>query len=955
VPEPPDTADPCAGVPDRCPQQGAIGCDGTAALACLPAAGGCLVWVTSGECEDGDPCTTDECVEGEGCTRDDAPDGTPCDDQNPCTETDTCRAGACEGEGTPIACRCAGHGEDWCEEEHGDGDPCNGLLTCDQTLPEPACVLGPAVTCLPDEPCRTFVCDPATGGCAPEEAPDGERCVDPDLPCGSGLCEAGVCTAPVDDATCDGVDDDCDGLTDDECPTDPCVGVPGRCSTAGAVRCEGGAARTCSDTGGGCLAWSAPEDCADADPCTTDECVAGVGCRHTPAVGDATCDGADDDCDGETDEDCPTGAYRLRAGAVVGAGGVLAGSGGQAAVRVGAALQGEASDGTYTLVAPGGSGPETGRLRTAAGPANGTLTFTLRLYVDGAATTWTETHADVPVADGRFTLALGSRTPLDAGRLRAGVATVSVSVGAGPELTPRLALRPVPYALRADDAAALGGEPAAAFASAADLADLVEDERIADYARVGDLVTPFCTSGSYTALIANVPTGLVLRDGATFLQNPIAQQGTWASLVDEPELDVLYVRTAQLDDVADVAQGNRWDQVDGAPDWSEWLTWARLEAEGRRTFAQRAGGGQWAQLEGRPDAIGALWCATRCAPRADGDCHTHTCDGATETCLPAAPLPDGTACGGGEGRCVAGDCRGAVCGGVSCPYLPGYDVVCNPQDHCEYGPVAVPAGEAWRVRDVWIWVPPGAAALGAPADEAGSADAERPVHTVRFVEGFFLAKYEITTAEYEACVGATGRCTAPSTTDDNAAGWGANGSGQGRGDHPQNGLTWQQARDLCAWRAPGGRLPTEAEWEYAASGREHRVWPWGAAAPTCVEAVFDPGGTAGRPWGCADCPDYSCSGTRRVDDPDDPGAASAVGAAHMAGNVAEWVQDAWHATYASAPQDGSAWGSASGGTGLLRGGDFTAFEGGLRSAARVQAGAGVRKATIGARCVRPRN
>ena len=55
-------------------------------------------------------------------------------------------------------------------------------------------------------------------------------------------------------------------------------------------------------------------------------------------------------------------------------------------------------------------------------------------------------------------------------------------------------------------------------------------------------------------------------------------------------------------------------------------------------------------------------------------------------------------------------------------------------------------------------------------------------------------------------------------------------------DHPVTEVTWAGARDYCAWR--GGRLPTEAEWEAAARGREARPFPWGSSMPTAELAVI---------------------------------------------------------------------------------------------------------------------
>jgi formylglycine-generating enzyme required for sulfatase activity len=97
------------------------------------------------------------------------------------------------------------------------------------------------------------------------------------------------------------------------------------------------------------------------------------------------------------------------------------------------------------------------------------------------------------------------------------------------------------------------------------------------------------------------------------------------------------------------------------------------------------------------------------------------------------------------------------------------------------------------------------------------------------------------------------------------------------GDHPATGLTFDEARDFCAWASARGgaavRLPTGDEWEAAARGDDARPWPWGES--------FDPGRCA-----CAEADAWTTAPVGAH-----PGGASPCGAEQMAGNVWEWVGD----------------------------------------------------------------
>jgi formylglycine-generating enzyme required for sulfatase activity len=167
---------------------------------------------------------------------------------------------------------------------------------------------------------------------------------------------------------------------------------------------------------------------------------------------------------------------------------------------------------------------------------------------------------------------------------------------------------------------------------------------------------------------------------------------------------------------------------------------------------------------------------------------------------------------------------------------------------------------------------------------------DRPVHSVT-IAPFTISKSEITVDQYQQCVDA-GACTAAThwREDCNAE------LAEGAGDHPINCTTWYMAQDFATWI--GGRLPTEAEWEWAASGAgAGTAYPWGNEPPDCTRVHMRVGVLADK--GCGDnmtAPVCSL-----------PAGHSPQGLCDLAGNVGEWVADDWHSDYERAPTDGSAW------------------------------------------------
>lgn len=190
-------------------------------------------------------------------------------------------------------------------------------------------------------------------------------------------------------------------------------------------------------------------------------------------------------------------------------------------------------------------------------------------------------------------------------------------------------------------------------------------------------------------------------------------------------------------------------------------------------------------------------------------------------------------------------------------------------------PLHVHAAEAATAVE-WVTIPGGSFMMGSQHRD------ERPPHRVT-LKSFQLARTEVTNGQYRACVAA--KACSPQKTACLTSQFSAD-------DQPAVCVSWTQARDFSLW--VGGRLPSEAEWEYAArSAGKDRKYPWGDSAATCDKAVISEGG-----FGCGRGATWPvCS---------KPAGNTEQGLCDMAGNAWEWVQDWYQHSYDGAPVDGSA-------------------------------------------------
>jgi formylglycine-generating enzyme required for sulfatase activity len=227
-------------------------------------------------------------------------------------------------------------------------------------------------------------------------------------------------------------------------------------------------------------------------------------------------------------------------------------------------------------------------------------------------------------------------------------------------------------------------------------------------------------------------------------------------------------------------------------------------------------------------------------------------------------------------------------------------------------PETRPSGQAQGMTRVnpkdgltYLWIPPGRFQMGCSPGDSECYDDEKPAHEVTITRGFWLGRTPVTQQAYQRVTG-------------------QNPSHFKGADLPVERVSWDESRAYCA--AIGGRLPTEAEWEYAA-----RAGFTAARYATLDEIAW-----------------YNGNGRLQTHEVGQK-QPNAFGLFDMLGNVWQWVAD-WYGNYPSGAQS-DPYGPSSGSARALRGGSWSDYLRYVRVSSRSTNDPGYRNVSIGLRCV----
>jgi formylglycine-generating enzyme required for sulfatase activity len=216
----------------------------------------------------------------------------------------------------------------------------------------------------------------------------------------------------------------------------------------------------------------------------------------------------------------------------------------------------------------------------------------------------------------------------------------------------------------------------------------------------------------------------------------------------------------------------------------------------------------------------------------------------------------------------------------------------------------------------YVWIPPSTFMMGCSPGDSECGDDEKPAHQVTITRGFWIGQTPVTVGAYKRFAGATGREMPPAPNFNK--GW-------ANENMPIVNVTWDDAQSYCGWT--GGRLPTEAEWEYAARGgsTEARYGP-------LDEVAWYSGNSGGQTHDVAQ---------KR---------ANGFGLYDMLGNVWQWVSDWYDANYYQSGPAQDPQGPASGQMRVLRGGSWVVAPNFVRVSSRVRLNPAFRHYLVGFRC-----